>query len=225
MDIDPARFLEVAPRVGAWIETYACAGDNRRGRVAPRVGAWIETVPSAAGSALYQRRTPRGCVDWNWLSGCTGKSGTGRTPRGCVDWNQSSRTGGVKQGRVAPRVGAWIETTCTHTARDALFCRTPRGCVDWNWGISGIAAAGGRRTPRGCVDWNMVNGSWPGFGTPRRTPRGCVDWNPFRKHGIGNQISRTPRGCVDWNRLRMEPANYLARRTPRGCVDWNLCLA
>jgi len=33
----------VAPRVGAWIETYVCYPCNKKERVAPRVGAWIET--------------------------------------------------------------------------------------------------------------------------------------------------------------------------------------
>ena len=36
--------LQVAPRVGAWIETrFGCFGKGKRD-VAPRVGAWIETV-------------------------------------------------------------------------------------------------------------------------------------------------------------------------------------
>ena len=34
---------EVAPRVGAWIETLAINADEPRATVAPRVGAWIET--------------------------------------------------------------------------------------------------------------------------------------------------------------------------------------
>jgi len=35
---------EVAPRVGAWIETTAGLSSVRLSTVAPRVGAWIETV-------------------------------------------------------------------------------------------------------------------------------------------------------------------------------------
>ena len=34
---------EVAPRVGAWIETCTHVSLARQRRVAPRVGAWIET--------------------------------------------------------------------------------------------------------------------------------------------------------------------------------------
>ena len=34
---------EVAPRVGAWIETLIEVAGCMRYKVAPRVGAWIET--------------------------------------------------------------------------------------------------------------------------------------------------------------------------------------
>ena len=39
---DPAS--KVAPRVGAWIETYHFCFLITPQRVAPRVGAWIETT-------------------------------------------------------------------------------------------------------------------------------------------------------------------------------------
>ena len=35
---------DVAPRVGAWIETITDGRDACRAEVAPRVGAWIETL-------------------------------------------------------------------------------------------------------------------------------------------------------------------------------------
>ena len=38
--------MTVAPRVGAWIETWVCIRWNERATVAPRVGAWIETIVS-----------------------------------------------------------------------------------------------------------------------------------------------------------------------------------
>ena len=43
---DPIRVgrSQVAPRVEAWIETMRADGGSRRTRVAPRVGAWIETI-------------------------------------------------------------------------------------------------------------------------------------------------------------------------------------
>ncbi len=75
---------EVAPRVGAWIETARGLGSGPPRWVAPRVGAWIETTkekhtmqpqesPPAWGRGLKQfmprcgglsiRRPPRGGVD------------------------------------------------------------------------------------------------------------------------------------------------------------------
>jgi len=42
--------LKVAPRVGAWIETYRGQGKKIVAVVAPRVGAWIETYASDARS-------------------------------------------------------------------------------------------------------------------------------------------------------------------------------
>ena len=36
-------FARVAPRVGAWIETFCFFDLEQSIRVAPRVGAWIET--------------------------------------------------------------------------------------------------------------------------------------------------------------------------------------
>ena len=38
------RLSEVAPRVGAWIETLSISPRHHVPPVAPRVGAWIETV-------------------------------------------------------------------------------------------------------------------------------------------------------------------------------------
>ena len=37
------RYSNVAPRVGAWIETYTDESEGMGALVAPRVGAWIET--------------------------------------------------------------------------------------------------------------------------------------------------------------------------------------
>ena len=77
--------VTVAPRAGAWIETYSSLGSAYIGKeVAPRAGAWIETSvfatfvlaamsPPARGRGLKQqaidadkqgkRRPPRGGVD------------------------------------------------------------------------------------------------------------------------------------------------------------------
>ena len=74
----------VAPRVGAWIETYPGAVEGCEAHVAPRVGAWIETcregfqevsgkshpewvrglkLAIALAIVRTNRRTPSGCVD------------------------------------------------------------------------------------------------------------------------------------------------------------------
>ena len=37
-------YIQVAPRVGAWIETVCRSSRLSRINVAPRVGAWIETI-------------------------------------------------------------------------------------------------------------------------------------------------------------------------------------
>ena len=81
----------VAPRVGAWIETFWTLFNSLFVIVAPRVGAWIETFnyTNKNKARLWShpvwvrglklclsldlpiplgRRTPCGCVDWNWLS-------------------------------------------------------------------------------------------------------------------------------------------------------------
>ena len=53
----------VAPRVGAWIETAKAGKAEADNIVAPRVGAWIETAHTHCGKWSMLRRTPCGCVD------------------------------------------------------------------------------------------------------------------------------------------------------------------
>ena len=52
-----ARPLAVAPRVGAWIETYLGSVLSERFTVAPRVGAWIETWPGKTGTSIGSRQS------------------------------------------------------------------------------------------------------------------------------------------------------------------------
>ena len=54
---------QVAPHVGAWIETASIAKLLRALGVAPHVGAWIETRTQPLQTAAFTRRTPCGCVD------------------------------------------------------------------------------------------------------------------------------------------------------------------
>ena len=64
IDREIRQKLMVAPRVGAWIETLPSRSRTRwYSRVAPRVGAWIETSPYMTVSLAFPRRTPCGCVD------------------------------------------------------------------------------------------------------------------------------------------------------------------
>ncbi len=57
------RQSDVAPRVGAWIETTLRRCFLSVSFVAPRVGAWIETQTISALPQKDTRRTPCGCVD------------------------------------------------------------------------------------------------------------------------------------------------------------------
>jgi len=57
------RLMTVAPRTGAWIETF---GDDNQGaglQVAPRTGAWIETSLNPPYFLPRSRRPPHGGVD------------------------------------------------------------------------------------------------------------------------------------------------------------------
>ena len=58
-----AMRISVAPRVGAWIETFNCLELCAIKQVAPRVGAWIETYISMMYVVVANCRTPCGCVD------------------------------------------------------------------------------------------------------------------------------------------------------------------
>ena len=54
---------QVAPYVGAWIETQRLFKNIANLSVAPYVGAWIETDEFDALGYEVTRRTLRGCVD------------------------------------------------------------------------------------------------------------------------------------------------------------------
>ena len=56
-------FIKVAPRVGAWIETWEKVRLFWEANVAPRVGAWIETSLRRMPCIQRVSRTPCGCVD------------------------------------------------------------------------------------------------------------------------------------------------------------------
>ena len=102
------------------------------------------------------RRTPCGCVDWNSLSSSMSRRRCkshpvwvrGLKPRlsGWTYW----------MWRVAPRVGAWIETS-THIFIKVLNESHPvwvRGLKPF--GFVPLPRTNEGRTPCGCVDWNLI---------------------------------------------------------------------
>ena len=56
-------YYDVAPHVGAWIETTTRSNFETLSKVAPHVGAWIETQITTVASIKICSRTPCGCVD------------------------------------------------------------------------------------------------------------------------------------------------------------------
>ena len=121
----------VVPHAGTWIEILDSIKKPSISLVVPHAGTWIEIVQanmfwSSSTSfptrerglkwifSLHQApwlcRSPRGNVDWNWLSlEIRSRVITCRSPRGNVDWNwQWSSEDFVALGR------------------------SPRGNVDWN---------------------------------------------------------------------------------------------
>ena len=86
---ETARCAEVAPRVGAWIETCMRLDGMTAYLVAPRVGAWIETRHPDDGNPYHY-----GTSHPVWVRGL-----------------KHIHMGGIfALVIVAPRVGAWIET-------------------------------------------------------------------------------------------------------------------
>src|SRR5438270_820063 len=100
--------LRVAPRVGAWIETFPRGGPLMSDLVAPRVGAWIETCAGAGPRTGCRTSRPAWARGLKLINTVIAKIGL----------------------HVAPRVGAWIETTRIGAVRAEPTRRAPRGRVD-----------------------------------------------------------------------------------------------
>ena len=129
------RDQPVAPRTGAWIETPIIRASSRRrtsraphGRVdrnfnsAMIVGAVTGRAPhgrvdrnkgGAVADADHRRarRAPHGRVDRNCTNRGSGRPPNGRAPHGRVDRNFSMTWPSSGTLVVAPRTGAWIETS------------------------------------------------------------------------------------------------------------------
>ena len=98
---------QVAPYVGAWIETKSSASINLLSLVAPYVGAWIET------SLTRMINTIKAVAPYVGA------------------WIETLYSNGEFWLLfVAPYVGAWIETEDGANLRNKTIRRTLRGCVD-----------------------------------------------------------------------------------------------
>ena len=106
-DLIKCCFHNVAPYVGAWIETSGILAIHKSPVVAPYVGAWIETF-------------------WRLHAGTGGVS----HPTWVRGLKLPLLARGVYPSCVAPYVGAWIETFWRLHAGTGGVCRTLRGCVD-----------------------------------------------------------------------------------------------
>ena len=112
--------VQVAPRVGAWIETNEFSYRKARASVAPRVGAWIETPGN---TAALRRKTSHPV----WVRGLKQIRAQGYC--NCV-MSHPVWVRGLKHNvtnlivtltKVAPRVGAWIETVCVLCTKRGIF--------------------------------------------------------------------------------------------------------
>ena len=99
----------VAPRVGAWIETGIRDDSLIRGRSPLAWGRGSKHGGQEDGQSLWSRPS-RGGVDRNPATHVAGVTYEGRPSRGGVDRNYTWTSRRVTRA-VAPRVGAWIETT------------------------------------------------------------------------------------------------------------------
>ena len=106
------REVQVAPRVGAWIETTKWLNSRSLNRVAPRVGAWIETKAATDINADVVVSHPV------WVRGLKHLRAN---LLALMLLSHPVWVRGLKLRKyptlksliyVAPRVGAWIETIC-----------------------------------------------------------------------------------------------------------------
>ena len=77
--------MVVAPRVGAWIETYMNCPSVCGTPVAPRVGAWIETGETFPAHDALQESHPVWVRGLKLIVRPSGGMVYRRTPCGCVD--------------------------------------------------------------------------------------------------------------------------------------------
>ena len=101
----------VAPRAGAWIETVARERMASACLVAPRAGAWIETSTSFFSSAIIHPSHParvRGLKLFGVIFIIVKATSHPARVRGL---KLPVEAGDTEKQLVAPRAGAWIETS------------------------------------------------------------------------------------------------------------------
>ena len=126
---------------------FGCLADD----VAPRVGAWIET-PSFLHHSILSASPPawgRGLKRLNWL---VSMRPAGVAPR-VGAWIETSQNPRAKtSGTVAPRVGAWIETQgCNRLTQNLLVAPRVGAWIETSI-LCELHEAFERRPPRGGVD-------------------------------------------------------------------------
>ncbi len=165
-----------------------------------------------------------------------------RSPRGSVDRNTERQGIGFDE-RVAPRAGAWIETTlrgygsrvaASLPARERgskqIFgraqsypCQVAPRAGAWieTWPKTSICLKAASRSPRGSVDRNEnarledanFEGSLPARERGSKQTLGVID---------ANDCGRSPRGSVDRNIKTIAERYEGTSRSPRGSVDRNV---
>ena len=83
---------------------------------------WVRGLKRDTGNGkqCFQSRTLRGCVDWNQIGSVEHLAQNRRTLRGCVDWNTLTCSQ-LTTLKVAPYVGAWIESKDKGTETFGIF--------------------------------------------------------------------------------------------------------
>ena len=115
--------------MGAWIETCIATERAQRTKVAPRVGAWIETYKWG----MLLITLPSHPV---WVRGLKQHAVTDNVetlfvaPRVGAWIETDYLINSAALPFVAPRVGAWIETPACRYPAQRYQSRTPCGCVD-----------------------------------------------------------------------------------------------
>ena len=124
---------------------------------------------------------------------------SGRTLHGCVDWNWFINTQ-IREYKVAPYTGAWIEIKQSKLLWEQRWCRTLHGCVDWNHSSKYLSTISSKSHPTRVRGLKLLSLAFR-LETLSRTLHGCVDWNQNTLYLKMSTTSRTLHGCVDWNEV------------------------